>query len=649
MVNYRPEYQHGWGGKSVYSQFRLDPLPPESAEELLRALLGEDASLDPLEKLLIERTEGNPFFLEECVRTLVETQVLVGERGTYRLARALPSIQVPATVQTVLAARIDRLPLEEKRLLQSASAIGTDVPLPILQAIAEPPAEELHRCLAHLQAAEFLYEASLFPELEYTFRHALTHEVAYGSLLQERRRALHARIVEAIEQLYPERLTEQVERLANHAFLAEQWEKALGYLRQAGAKAAARSAHREAVVYFEQALGALLRLPESRDTLQQAIDVRLDLRTSLVPLGEPERTARYLREAEGLARLLDDRRRLGWVSAYMCYYLLPYDPAEGRTFGTNARAIGEMLGDLPLQVAANYYVGLACHYTGDYRQAEEAFRNAMGLLKGDPSQERCGLVGFPVAVSRSWLAASLANLGAFDEAIAYGTEGLRLAEAFDHTYTLIIACRELASVYGLRGLPGEAARLLERGLALARDRHVADLAPGVTGRLGHVYALSGRTAEGLTLLKQAVELNESTGRRGYHSLLVTYLGEACVLAHRVEDALAFAGQALTHARERGERGHEAYALRLLGEISSRREPPDLETAKAHFRQALALADELGMRPLLAHCHLGLGRVFRRTVQPQQAREHLLAAVALFREMDMPGWPREGEEELQALP
>ncbi len=263
LVNYRPEYQHGWGSKTYYAQLRLDPLPPASAEDFLQALLGDDPSLAPLKQLLIARTEGNPFFLEESVRTLVETGVLVGTPGAYRLAQALPTIQVPATVQAVLAARIDRLPPEEKRLLQTAAVIGTEVPFALLQAIAELPEADLHRGLAHLQAAEFLYEASLFPELVYTFKHALTHEVAYSGLLLERRRVLHARIVEALEALAGDRVAEQVERLAHHALRGEVWDKALAYCRQAGEKAMTRSAHREAVGYFEQALSALPHLPET--------------------------------------------------------------------------------------------------------------------------------------------------------------------------------------------------------------------------------------------------------------------------------------------------------------------------------------------------------------------------------------------------
>src|SRR6516164_2386186 len=227
LVNYRPEYRHGWGNKTYYSQLRLDPLPPETAGELLQALVGDDSTLSPLKRFLIERTEGNPFFLEESVRTLIETKALIGERGIHRLARPLDDVQVPATVEAVLAARIDRLPGEDKRLLQMAAVIGQDVPLALLQPIAELPEDELRHGLAHLQAAEFLYESSLFPDLEHTFKHALTHEVAYRGLLQERRRALHARCVVVLEQLSADRVAERVDRLAHHAFRAEAWGKAM--------------------------------------------------------------------------------------------------------------------------------------------------------------------------------------------------------------------------------------------------------------------------------------------------------------------------------------------------------------------------------------------------------------------------------------
>jgi class 3 adenylate cyclase/pimeloyl-ACP methyl ester carboxylesterase len=254
LVNSRPEYQHGWGSKTSYTQLRLDPLPPARAAAVLQALLGDDPSLESLTRLLVERTEGNPFFLEESVRTLVETGVLVGEPGAYRLAQALPTIQVPATVQAVLAARIDRLPAEEKRLLQTAAVIGTEVPLPLLQAIAERPEAAFHRGLAHLQAAEFLYETRLFPEREYTFKHALTQQVAYGSLVQERRRTLHRRIGELIEGLAADRRAEFFEALASHFERGEVWTKAVHYLLSAAGKAKEQNVYQGASQFCLRAL-----------------------------------------------------------------------------------------------------------------------------------------------------------------------------------------------------------------------------------------------------------------------------------------------------------------------------------------------------------------------------------------------------------
>ncbi len=644
LVNYRPEYQHGWGSKTYYRQLRIDPLPPESVDELLAALLGNDAGLQPLKQLLIERTEGNPFFLEESVRTLIEAKVLVGARGAYRLAKAAQSIQVPATAQAILAARIDRLSPEDKRLLQAASVIGKEVPFGLLQAIAELPEEALRRGLAQLQAAEFLYEARLFPDLEYTFKHALTHEVAYGSLLHDRRRGLHARIVEAIEHLYPDRLREHVEQLADHAFRGEMWEKAVSYLRQAGAKAFARSANREAIAYFEQALAALRHLPETRETLEQAIDLRFDLRTSLFPLGELERIFGYLREAEGLARTLDDQRRLGWVSVYSGHlFWMTGHSADARASAESAQAIAETLRDFRLQAGANFYVGTVCLTSGEYGQAESFLRKVVQLLEGDRYHDRCGLAGFPAAMARGYLAWALAERGAFDEGIVHGQEGIRIAEALDHPYSWVVASWGAGYLHRTKGELTHAVRLLERALALCREWNLPTLLPITVGLLGPAYALSGRVAEGLSLLDQGVNALESI-----QSVIVAQFGEASILADRLEDALALAERALTLARERGQRGYEAWALRLLGEIAPRRDPPDVETAEGHYRQAMALAEELGMRPLIAHCHLGLGKLSRRTGDRSKVEEHLTTAMTMYREMDMGFWLAQAEAELAVL-
>jgi class 3 adenylate cyclase/tetratricopeptide (TPR) repeat protein len=643
LVNYRPEYQHGWGNKTYYTQLRLDPLPQASAEELLQALLGDDPGLVPLKRLLIERTEGNPFFLEESVRALAETGVLVGERGAYRLAKPLESLQVPATVHAVLAARTDRLPPEEKRLLQTAAVIGTEVPFALLQAIAELSEAELRRALGHLQAAEFLYETSLFPELEYTFKHALTHEVAYGSILLERRRALHAHIVEASERLYADRLTEQVERLAQHAFRGEVWDKAVAYYRQAGTKAFARSAFREVVGCSEQAFAALRHLPESRATQEQAIDLRLDLRGALLELGELRQMLDHLREAATLAEALGDQPRLGRVAAFMCRYLREMgDHDSAVESGQQALAVAETLGDFALRVMAHQFLGVAYYALGDHRRALGVLRGNVESLAGDLIRESFGLVGYPSVNSRSWLVRCLAELGAFPEGVTYGEEAVRIAEAVDHPISLILAYLGVG-FFSLRQRDlFRAIPALERCLDLCRVWNSLVWFPEAAAALGYAYACTGRVTEALPLLEQAEQRGAARETMGGQSLRVGYVSEAYLLAGRMQEAVQLAGRALDLARAHKERGYQAWALRLLGEIAAHQAPPEIEPAAHHYRQALALADELGMRPLAAHCHLGLGTLYAKTGQQEQARTELSTAIEMYRAMEMTFWLPQAE-------
>ncbi|MFQ5830416.1 MAG: AAA family ATPase, partial [Candidatus Methylomirabilia bacterium] len=652
LVNYRPEYEHHWGRKTYYTQLRLDPLPPESADELLQALLGTDDSVQPLKPVLIERIEGNPFFLEESVRTLVETQVLVGERGAYRLAKPVQTIQVPATVQAVLAARIDRLPPEEKRLLQAASAIGKDVPFPLLQAITELPEQGLRQSLTHLQAAEFLYETSLFPELEYTFKHALTHEVAYGSLLQERRRALHARIVEAIERLYSDRLAENVERLAHHALRGEVRDKALTYCWQAGSKSFARAAPREAAACLEQALVALGHLPESPKMTEQAIDLRLELRNALFAFGDLGRIHKHLREAEILAQSLDDRPRLGRVAVNMLHHfweLGDYDRALES--GQRALGIAADLGDFALEVATNLRLGYVYHAMGQYPQALEVTRWNVQSLSGELIHDRLNLPFLPSVWSRTWLAWCLAERGDFAEGIAHTEEGVRIAEAADEWWSRIVAYYGVGVLRLHKGELAKAIPQLERGLELSRMWKMPVWLAWTAGSLGYAYALSGRVTEALPLLEQAVEQTASMGMMTSHSLWIVYLGEAHLLGERRDHATQLALRARDLSRELEERGHQARALRLLGEIALYLAPANIEKVEKvqdHYREAMALAEELGMCPLLAHCHLGLGKLYRRTGNRPKAQGDFTSAAALFREMDMRFWLEQAEAELKAL-
>jgi class 3 adenylate cyclase/tetratricopeptide (TPR) repeat protein len=646
LVNYRPDYQHGWGRKTYYLQLRLDPLPPASADELLQALLGDDPSVAPLKHLLIARTGGNPFFLEESVRTLVETQALVGDQGAYHLARALPSIQVPATVQTVLAARIDRLPPEEKSLLHTAAVIGHEVPLALLQAVAEMPETPLRRGLTHLQAAEFLYETRLFPELEYTFKHALTQQVAYETLLQERRRALHARIVEALEALAGDRLPEQVEHLAHHALRSEVWPKALAYCRQAGEKALERSAYRDAVGYFEHALSALPHLPEQREMHEQAIDLRLALRSALFPSGDSARILSYLREAEALAVALDDPRRLGHISNFLSVHFRntgAYDQAIAAS--QRALALATASEEVVLHALANQRLALTYQSQGDYRRAIDCLLQSVASLHGAQRRERLGQANVPSVQNLAYLAACHGELGMFAEGSVLGEEGLQIAETVADPSSLMWASYGTGLLSLCQGDLPKALPLLDRAMGICQEADLRLFVPRVAAALGTAYILSGRVADAVALLMPAMEQIRATDMAGFQALCSLPLGEAQLLAGRLEEAQTLTERALAHANEYGERGHQAYALRLLGDIAARREPPDCEQAETHYRLALALAAELGMRPLQAHCHHGLGMLYANIGQREQACSELPTAIALYRAMAMTFWLPQAEATL----
>ncbi len=315
-----------------------------------------------------------------------------------------------------------------------------------------------------------LYEARIFPDLEYTFKHALTHDVAYGSVLQDRRRALDARIVDTLEHLYPDRLAEHIETLAHHAYRGELWANAVTYLRQAGIKAFARSANREAVAYFEHALTGLTHLPERQETLEQAVDVHLALRNSLWPLGRHEPGFEHLRDAERLANVLGDERRLGWIAAYQSEHarMTAYAP-DAPALAERARSIAEGLEDLPLRVAASYYLGTAYFVMGDYRRTDEIFRSILELIPGDLLRERFGMAGLPAVMTRFFWTSALIERGEFDQAMVRAEDGMRLAEKLDHPYSLTHALLGFGRLHGARGDWNTAIQFTERGFALARE------------------------------------------------------------------------------------------------------------------------------------------------------------------------------------
>jgi class 3 adenylate cyclase/tetratricopeptide (TPR) repeat protein len=646
LVNYRPEYEHGWHQKTYYQQLRLDPLPPESAEVLLEALLGAATDLAPLKRLLMVQTEGNPFFVEESVRALVESGVLAGERGSYRLLRPFERTQVPATVQAVLAARIDRLPPDDKRLLQAASVIGKDVPYPLLRAIAEWPESAVQRGLARLQAAEFLYETRLFPEPEYTFKHALTHEVAYNGLLQERRRTLHARILEAIERQAADRLPEQVERLAQHAWRGEVWTKAVRYLQHAGEKAAARSALQEALAYFEQALTALPQLPESRETQEQAFDIWLAMHRVLLSLGQHHRVGEVLQAAEGLAETLHDAGRLGRVVSLAAdYYWNIGEPRRALAFGERALSLARASTDLVIQVATNMRLGRIYTSVGDYPRALDFLTAAIAPLQGEVVTTQFGTLARPESSCRNWMAWCLAECGEFAAAIAHGEEAIRIAEAFEQPFGIAEASIGAGFAHVRQGNLDQATATLQRGLRISEASGISYLYMWVAPLLAHTQTLAGREAAAIPLLEEAIARSTATDTRFHGGLWRAHLGEAYLQAGRWHDARATMEDALALARAQAERSDEAWVLRLHGQIAASGECPQVEQAEGYYHQALALAEELGMRPLVAHCHLGLGTLYRGIGRAEQAQAELTTSAESYRAMEMTFWLARAEGEL----
>jgi tetratricopeptide (TPR) repeat protein len=558
LASYRPGYRPPWVDKSYATQLALPQLTRQESQSVVQSTLHTASIAETLFQAVLEKGQGNPFFLEELARTLVERR----DDG--------PMPAVPDTVQAVLAARIDRLMPEERHLLQTAAVIGTDVPGSLLQAIAEWPDEPLRHGLSQLQAAEFLYETHRSPEVDYRFTHALTQQVAYETLLQERRRVLHARLVEALEALPPERAAEQVDRLAHHALRGEVWGKAVTYCQQAGARAHDRAAFGEAVAAFDQALQALAHLREPGDTRVLAIGIRRAMGGSLIALGEYRRCLAVLGEAETLARALDDRVWLGRVLAQMTAVLRNMGDLDGAiAAGQQTLALAVGLGDSAMQARTCYTLGMAWQAVGDFGRAADLLRRNV-----EAADQASGMPSTDVWIrSQAWLARALGGLGAFAEGRRHGEEALRLAITEGRGDAPIVAHACLGRLYLAQGDLAHAIRVLEHGLALCRASGDLTYVRAIATGLGTAYALQGRLAEGGTLLEEAITGGNRTGALHGQAHRLAWLSEVCRLAGRGEEAWQYARQALNLARQYRERANEALALHQLGVVHAHTAPP----------------------------------------------------------------------------
>jgi len=636
LVNYRPQYRHAWGSKTYYTQLRLDPLGPEEAQELLTALLGEAAGpdLDPLRSLIFERTEGNPFFMEEMVQVLAEEGVLVGERGGYRLERAPSELHIPATVEGILAARIDRLPAEEKELLQTLAVVGKEFPLGLARRVAERGEGDLNRLLSRLQGGEFLYEQPAFPDPEYTFKHALTQQVAYESLLVERRKVLHERAGRAIEALYPAALDAHYGELAHHYGRSDDGSKAVEYLHLAGRQAVDRSAYAEAIEHLTGGLERLRALPETPERDQQELLLQMALGAVwMVRRGwtEPEVEAAYVRARVLCGRVGDPAQLFTALQGLFTFHLNSADYSEARDLAQELLGLAERSREPALLTVAHLVAGASAFWHGELGVARAHLEESIALYEPQRHQTHELLYAGtdPGVFALGYLSLVLGSLGYWERGRARAQEGLQLARELSHPFSIATALNWVAIDRLFTGEPQRALEQSEALIALATEHGFPRFLGG--GTIFQAWALVelGRVEEGLTRMRPAADAMRDAGLYRGMAFLLVQLAQACGRAGLANEGLAAVADAFDHAERTGERISLSGAHTTRGDLLLSVSEGD--EAEACFRQALELARSQEARSDELRAATRLARLWQRQGKRQEARELLAPVYGWFTE------------------
>ena len=619
------------------------PVPPLSRADtaaLVRALAPPglpDQLVSHLAQDAWRVSDGNAFVVVEVMHALREGQTLSGEQR----------LPLPARVRKLVQQRLERLSDRGRRLVAVAAVIGRQFDFALVQRAADMSEREAAEGVEELVRHRVLRGAG--DGLEFSHDHL--REVATSELPPPLWVALHRRVAESLEDYlkrdaldaYDNDLGAHALVLGTHYRNGRVWEKAAAFLHMAGRQAAARSAHQEAVACFEEALGALRRLPPSREVDDRDLDVRIELRQSLYPMGRFADLIRHLRKAERIAEKLEDRARLARVAAYVSNHAwITGDLTNALASGQRALVLAEALSNDGLAVEANFRLGQVHWSLGRYREAVSFFERCGTAVEPPGAAARYGLSGWPTEfglaeLSLYYTAAPLTELGRFDEALAAAKHALEFATRIDRPFALAGSFAAIGRAHLYRGRFGEAAAALTRGLAVCRRWEFSVHRPWLAAALGYTYALAGRVSKGLSMLQSAVEEAERLGNVSGQAWRLAWLGEAVLLAGRPDEAATRASQALEQSRQRGERGHEAWALRLQAEVAVSRKAARRAEARERFREALALAGALEMRPLEARCHLGLAALHQadgRIDEASVARGH---AITMLRSMGMNFW------------
>jgi len=635
IFTYRPEFVHTWGGRSYHNQVNLSRLSNRESVTMVSHLLGTVELDKDLERLILEKTEGVPFFIEELISSLKDQRIIEKKNNRYHLAKDIKDVTVPSTIQDVIMARVDSLPEGAKGLLQTGSVAGREFSHDLLKRVTELLEEELLSHLSVLRDSELLYERGIYPQSAYVFKHALTQEVAYNSLLRKRRRELHEKIGKALEQVYADRLEEVCEMLAYHSLQGEDWEPAYRYSREAGLKAYSHSAYEQAQRYFEDALDALKKLPRERARVEQEIDLRFNMRSPLVALGRHEEWGEWVRGAEPLAREIDDDVRLSNVLNYLSsLHWINGQLRKAIELGEKALTLAERAGHFSYQIATMLHLGIYFFCIGDYPKQIEIHQEVRKRLTGEAAFQQHGLASLPGAWSRSNLVLGMAELGNFDKIEEIGHEAREIAEQVENALTLVVVCDFLAMAYLRLGKVEPALPLLEKGHELCRFSEVQSLYSYTAGSLGYAYLLANEPERALTVLEEGANAeNLQASFWPVHAL--TVLADAYRATGEIALATETVSRALKLADEREERGFEGWAILVMAGIHA--DAGRLEEAVQWYRRGLQQASDLTMRPLIAHCHKGLGNVCLRIGDEKESRSETKMALEMYRSMGMTYW------------
>jgi class 3 adenylate cyclase/tetratricopeptide (TPR) repeat protein len=650
VLLYRPEYVHQWGSKSYYGQIRVEQLSNTASAELVRAILEEGEVVPELKELILSRSAGNPLFMEEITHTLLENGSIQKKDHQYVLSRKPSEIDVPDTIQGIIAARMDRLGDNLKRTMQVASVIGRDFAYRILLTITEMQ-EDLKSYLMNLQGLEFIYEKSLFPELEYMFKHNLIQEVAYNSLLLKRRKELHEKIGRAIEELYPDKLEEFYEALSYHYLRGENWEKAYQYLLASAMKAGTHYSLWEAFRLGREALQVLGRMPSSEANKRLAIDGRLLLAMVIMTLGYPEDSLEILQEGERLSREVGDEKALARLHGYIGTYRgMTGASQDGVRYLDGAFGIAEKAQDIELIGPIAFQLCFTYSHLGFVLKVVEVATKVIAMLES--AHREFEFLGYGIFNLYSALLASYGNalawMGDFKEGQAKCEEALSFAAKINDVGSIGIVEYWCAWTYMFQGDGDKGTEHMQSAIKYLEEAQVVAILGGAWTGLGYGYGLLGQTEAGLTNVRKGLETDLALG----NTLMVCFHYYHLAMLHLVsgdlEDARTNAEKSLELAQQEHNEMNEARARLALGSIAGKADGKPSAEAERYILQAMQWADEAKARTLLAEAHLRLAEYFVDTGQKQNGMEMLAKTHQLMTEMGMDYWLARTEKALERL-